>query len=133
MVLFFTIALVISLVGMLSMLSLKRYEITTGRVVFSGLRPIVSTLLSNTLVWLQKILPMLLQNLFVRGISAARTLVHRLVAQSILAFEYVLESVLHTVREKTAPQRHVGEVSAFLREVADHKKKLLGRDRIVKE
>jgi hypothetical protein len=133
MVFFFIIALAVSLVGMVSMISIKRYELTTGKVVFSGLRPVVGMILSNTLVWLQKILPTLVRDWCVRGARALQTLTHRLVAQSVLAFEYVLETVLHTVREKTAPQRQVGEASAFLREVADHKKKLLGRDRVVEE
>lgn len=127
MVLFLTTLLGLSIVGMAAMLFLKRYELTTGRMVLSGVRPVVGTFLSRGLLWIEKILPVLVRSQLSRAVQALRDLVQRLIAQSILMFEHALERLLHTVREKTAPAREPGEASAFLREVADHKKKLLHR------
>lgn len=127
MVLFLTTLLGLSIVGMAAMLWLKRYELTTGRVVLSGIRPVVGTYLSRVFVWIEKILPALVRSQLSQAGQALRILAQRLIAQSILTFEHALERLLHTVREKTAPTREPGEASAFLREVADHKKKLLHR------
>ncbi|MDE1924600.1 MAG: hypothetical protein KGH79_00245 [Patescibacteria group bacterium] len=129
MVLFFTVLLALSIAGMVAMLWLKRYELATGRVVLSGVRPLVGTFVSRTLLWAGKIIPALVREQLARAGQTLRVLAHRFVAQSVLWFERTLEKVLHTVREKTGPPREPGEASAFLREVADHKKKLIHRSR----
>jgi len=51
-------------------------------------------------------------------------LAHRTTAWSVLQVERMLEKTLHTLRHTTAA-RADGEASAFLREVAEHKKSLI--------
>jgi len=123
----FSITLGTSIVGMSLLLILKHMELKTGRVLLGSARPAIGRFFHAGLVWLEHILPALLrQALF----SAGRTLrawVRETIARGIVFFERALEFVLLTVREKTRAPKGTGEVSSFLREVADHKKKLLKR------
>ena len=130
MVLFFTGILALSLIGMLSLLGIKHYELVSGKVVLAPVRPSVGAFLHQMRTWVVHVLPALLSTSLEEMRQWLRAALHRGIAQSILMVEYTLEKVLHIVREKTTPTtRAQGEVSPFLREVADHKKKLMRRSR----
>jgi hypothetical protein len=129
MVLFFTVLLGISLVGMGGLLALKRFEMTTGKVVLEDARPSIGAFFYSILVWVERDLPNLLHYLTGQGLKSGKKLIQRWLAQALLVLEHTLERVLRTLRSTTTPQASMGsgEVSAFLREVAEHKKKLLTR------
>jgi len=127
MALILTISLGFSVMGMLSLLILKRYELDTGKVVFAEARPRVGYYLERAVRLFVSVLPSLIYHALLRAKNAFLFFIHAAVARAALAIEQLLERILHTVREKTSPPRAPGEVSAFLREVADHKKQILHR------
>lgn len=127
MALFFSVTLGISILGLFAILTLKRYELASGKVFLGRARPGVTRVSHNLVLWFEHILPSLVVHM-VRALSAAiRRWLKQVVARTFFLFERGLEALLHTVREKTKPPRGVGQVSAFLREVADHKRELLKR------
>ena len=113
---FFSITLAISIVGLLTLLILKHYEMTTGRVVLGGLRPKIG-----------RGVPGMAHMLTARAVRAARERAQQALARAILFFEYNLERVLHLVRQKSQVSKGEGAASQFLQEVAAHKQKLLRR------
>lgn len=120
-----SITLAISIVGMISLLLLKRYELNSGRIFLGSARPAVGAFFHRKLMWIEYALPGLMRS-GVRALYAnLRILAHRAVAWVVVKVEQGLERALHNVRHKTtlAPRRGE-ETSAFLREVAEHKKKL---------
>jgi hypothetical protein len=125
MVFFFISALGISLIAMVTLLAVKRYELASGRMLFAGVRPKTSAFFQIILQWGQKILPALALRYIERVWMLLRTKTQRAIAYSIVTFERTLESTLSAVRERTQGAHPDLEPSAFLREVADHKKSLL--------
>lgn len=124
MVVFFIITLGLSIVGMLALLGFKRYELASGRVFFSAVRPRVVSSLERGVRLVGETLPARARELARVEGAKLRTRLHVLFARAVLFIEHMLERILHVVRENTEPERVVGEASAFLREVANHKKKL---------
>lgn len=124
MVILFTSALAVSVVAMIALLAAKRYELTTGRVIFAGLRPGMSVFFETTSRWGRKILPALVREQMERGVRLVVARIQLWLAETIVRLEHALESVLSTVRSHTEVPTN-REPSAFLREVADHKKHLL--------
>ena len=127
MVLFFTAGLVLSILGMVGLLGFKRYELVSGTVLFVSVRPAVGHFFKQALWWVEKVLPALVRMYTIRFVRFCRIVLQRGIARSILWLEHILELVLDTVREQTAVTRMPGEASAFLREVAEHKRKLSRR------
>ena len=125
MALFFTITLVLSSLGLVSLLVLKSYEMRTGRLFMGGLRPGLQRSLHGSVLFIEYILPGLARRGFGGVWAAARTVLKNAVARAILFFEGALERMLAFMRDLMQPPRGGGEASAFLREVAEHKKKLL--------
>ncbi|MBY0472730.1 hypothetical protein K2Q00_00380 [Patescibacteria group bacterium] len=125
MVLFFTVLLGISIVGLVSLLAIKRWELRTGNMVLAGVRPHVSQVSHRVLVWIERVLPHLITQLARRGVSEGRVLVHRGAAYSLLWAEQGLERVLANLRGVTERPRSSKEASAFLREIAEHKRQLV--------
>jgi hypothetical protein len=124
---FFSITLAISIVGLVLLLVLKRYEMTTGRVVMGGLRPWVGSFFHHALHFVERGMPALMRSLMGKMLGATRTQARRGFARAILLFEYNLERVLHVVRQKSQARPREGVASEFLQEVAAHKQKLLRR------
>lgn len=123
--LFFTVTLVISIVGMTAILWLKRYELASGRVLFASTRPRLRTFFRQTLFWFERVLPGLLSHEVRRLWNLARSAARAGLARAILLIERWLEEGLRALRQLTAHAPHAkGEASPFLREVAEHKKKL---------
>lgn len=125
MVLFFTILLAISIAGLVSMLMVKRWELRTGSMLLAGTRPHVSQASHRFLVWIERVLPHLISQLAQRGAREGRVLVHRGAAYSLLWAEHMLERVLAKLRGVTEQPRSSKEASAFLREIAEHKRQLV--------
>ena len=103
MALFLTVLLCLSAAGLVVLISVKRWELTTGRVLISKLRPAAARVLGEGLHFVERRAPAALKDL-----------------------ERLLERVLNTLRH-TTHVRGGGEASAFLREVAEHKKSLQER------
>ncbi len=129
MVLFFILALALSIAGMAALIGLKRYELSTGHVLFASARPIVGNFFKQALWWVEKVLPALVRVYTIRALRLSKIVLQRALARSILYVEHTLERVHHTVRERTTTVRAPGEASVFLREVAEHKRKLSSRVR----
>ncbi len=129
MVLLLTITLAVSILGIVSILAVKRWEMETGHVLWAGLRPTVGVFLARSLFWIERRAPRLVRELLRSAGNSLLILMHRLVAKGVLIAERGLERTLHLLRHKTDAPRAQGEASAFLREVAEHKKKLLRRPR----
>ena len=123
MVVFLTALLCISLAGLACVLYAKHWEQTNGKLMMSRVRPKAGEVLGVGLNFVERRAPALLRDAASRAYAAARTLVHRSTAWAVLQVEQMLEKTLHTLRHTTAA-RSEGEASAFLREVAEHKKSL---------
>lgn len=127
MVLFFTATLLLSILGLVSLIALKRWELRTGGVLGGAVRPHVSQFSRTVLVWFERVLPALLRQNAARAGAVLRTALHRGVAQGVLHAEHGLERTLYLLRHTTEEKPMLGEASAFLREVAEHKKQLLAQ------
>lgn len=124
---FFIATLCVSIVGLLTLIGVKRWELSTGRVAMRGVRPAVGGMLAGVMHFIERIAPAMVQHWARRLWGIARVLFHRYVAWSVLWVERFLERTLHRLRHTTNTPRQGGEASAFLVEVAKHKKKLLKR------
>lgn len=128
MTFFLTITLLLSCAGLVVLLALKRYELTSGRLLMSGMRPKVGGVAHAGVMFVESVLPSLVVRWIQQLIVAARALAHKALARGILLFEHVLHRMLVSVRDMTthAPSSG-GPASAFLREVAEHKRTLQRR------
>jgi hypothetical protein len=125
MVLFFTSTLLIAAAGMISLLWLKRYELRTGRVFFAQVRPALGEFFGRGLLWIEGALPAAAGRALRRGWNLLRHLFHAAAALVVIVAEHALERLLQSLRYKTSAPGKSGEASPFLREVAEHKKKIL--------
>ena len=126
MTLFFSVTLAISVVGLVLLLALKRYEMRTGRVLFSTLRPRVRRTLHATVLFVEYILPFLARRSLAKVWSIARSTLLYAIARSTVFVEELLQYILHTIEHTMQPHHTSGRpASAFLEEVAEHKRKLL--------
>src|SRR4051812_24707660 len=93
-----------SLAGMLAMLLFKRYELSSGRILFVGARPVfrrgVYRVLGGVLA-----VPLAIERtgqwLMMHGKARAISLMH----SGARSLEYVLEKVLHRVRQSAPAPR----------------------------
>src|SRR6185437_15803122 len=118
------IMLAVSIVGMFALITVKSYELSTGRLLFGGARPRISRFSARTVFLFGTVLPRFVVWEVRRMYRFFASFAHSAVAHAVLRLERWLESVLTKVRESTDAPRAPGEASAFLREVAEHKKKL---------
>jgi len=121
-VIFFTTTLVISIVGLISLITLKRWEMKTGRILSVAARPKVTQGLTQASVWMEHHAPAFVRHLAARALRFIEVQIHRAVAYGVLVFERLLESTLEVVRYKTQVKHTDATASAFLREVSAHKK-----------
>lgn len=128
MVLFFTVTLLISIAGMGLLLALKHFEMTTGRVVFGGARPQIGAFFHRGLRSVEHSLPAFISALVEKSVALGKRALHYTTAHTILVAERWLEKTLRLLRHTSYPTVGSGKASTFLREVAEHKKKLLKRD-----
>lgn len=122
---FLTIALLVSSLGLVVMLVLKRYELRTGKLVLAAVRPKRGGVAHSGVAFIEHALPSLVARSLARFFLAARAAAKTLLARGILLFEHALQRLLVVVRDMTQPPQGGGPASAFLQEVADHKRKLL--------
>lgn len=128
MVLFLTVVLGVSIVGLFSIITIKRYEMRTGRVVLADVRPAVGHWLGSGLHFVEHHLPRFVWLKLEQAWRYLNRVAHRLVAWGVLHTERGLERTLETLRQRTDVVPHNKEASAFLREVAEHKKSILEGD-----
>ncbi len=137
MVLFFTTTLAVSIVALCALFGVKRWELSTGAVLWSTVRPKIGAFSHHILLWVESILPRLLYVYAKRWARSLRAAAHKLTAFSVLHLERTLERALAFVRHTTSAKPGTVEVSVFLREVSEHKRKILrtkqGRPRAIKE
>jgi len=130
MVLFFTATLLISCVALVLLLALKQWELSTGRIVGSAwIRPQLSRYFHAMSVWIERIIPTLVRMYSKILWRAMLRKVHRITALVVMRAERILEKTLHTLRHTTDVRKGMGEASIFLREVSEHKRKLLRAQR----
>ena len=125
MAIFFTTTLVISMAGMLSLLALKRWETTSGRVLGASLRPAVGAFAHRVLTWFEYVAPALVRQGINGGYRYLRAQLHRLVAFAVLVVEHLLERLLKLLRQRTQLHPSEKNASEFLREVSAHKKEIV--------
>jgi len=123
MVIFFTI-LGVSILGLVSLIAVKRFELATGRILLSNIRPATGYMLGRGLHFVERSAPALVRHGLTRLYAQVRTGLKSLVAWSVFHTERLLEQTLRTLRHTTAA-RGENEASKFLREVAEHKRSLL--------
>lgn len=128
MVIFLTAVLVLSCLAMAGLLYVKHWELNTGHTLFAEQRPKAAQVLHAGVIIIERVIPAAIEkgaaefSVWLRG--SARTGL----ARALAASERALEQALHVLRHKTVPPPTAGgEASAFLREVAEHKKKFLQR------
>lgn len=124
--LFFIVLLCVSALGLIGLISVKHWELTTGRILFSGVRPAAGRALGAGLHFVERRAPAMLKSFARSAYRRLSAMLHLGVAWAVLHAEGALERVLNLLRHTTHPQSS-GEASAFLREVAEHKKSLLER------
>ncbi len=124
MVAFLLTLLLVSIAGLVALIGVKQYEMSSGRVLMGRVRPKVGGWLSEALHVVERGMPGLLRGFARRAYVRAHTALHRFVAWTVIHTERGLEQVLHVLRHTTSAPRQGGEASAFLREVAEHKKSL---------
>ena len=129
MTLFFTATLGISIVGMISLLALKRWEVGSGRVLGGRARPAIGAAAHRALTWVEYVLPGLAAQGAANTRSWMRNVFHRLSALVVVVTERTLERLLRVLRRNTAVPRTDTEASSFLREVSAHKAELLRSSR----
>jgi hypothetical protein len=123
MVTLLTVLLGISIVGLISLVVIKRWELSRGTVVMGRVRPAAGLVLGESLNFIEHHLPALVWRGLRRSFIVVRVLVQRLVAWTVIHIERWLERSLSFLRGATQLPGD-GEVSGFLREVAEHKKAL---------
>ena len=136
MVTFFTVTLLVSIAGMVLLLALKRYELSSGRVLLGSARPAVGNFFHRWLSWIEYVLPGLVRVGARTLYGTARRAWRVWAARLARLLEQGLERALSRVRRSTARPRK-GQSSAFLRQVTEHKKKLQddqpGRSTVLEE
>lgn len=125
MIIFFTTTLIVSIAGMVGLLALKQWELSTGIVLGGRMRPAVGAAIHRALVWVEYVLPGLVKHWWARMWLYAHTTTHRFSALAVVGIERALERSLKLLRRTTTVPRTDTEASAFLREVSAHKKQLL--------
>jgi len=120
----FTALLCLSIVGMLSLLLMKRYELNSGRIFLASARPAIGDFFHRKMMWIEFVLPGLLRVGIKRLFAALQRLLHVWLAFVVVKVEQGLERALRHVRHTTTAPKRGQETSAFFREVAEHKKKL---------
>ncbi len=124
MVFFFTITLIISIAGMSALMVLKQIELSTGVIILARVRPQVNRFFHAVLLIIERSIPALAREAIVAVLKRLRAALQKGLAHGILWFETTLQNLLHQLREKTHPQHHRGEASAFLKEVGEYKKQI---------
>lgn len=125
MVLFFTTTLIISIVGIVLLLALKQWELSTGHVLGGSLRPAVGAAAHRVLSWFEYVLPGLFKQKVKEMYRTLRVITHRVIALVVILTERGLERLLGTIKHNTQIRRTDSEASPFLREVSEHKKALI--------
>jgi hypothetical protein len=123
-IIFFTVTLAVSIAGMISLIALKRYELSSGRVFLGSARPAVGNFFHRGLSWFEYVLPGLVRVGIKRLYGTVRRVLHIWLAWLAVHVEQRLEQALKRVRHSTVGPRPGHKSSAFLRQVAEHKKKL---------
>ncbi len=131
MVLFLAILLYVSLVCMVALVAVKRWELQTGNIVGARIRPAITHVLHSFVYWSKETFPVFVRERFWHTITiVVRDISRHALANGILWVEHTLERTLHAIRQNTAPPpHHEGAASEFLREVTEHKKMLARRSR----
>lgn len=109
---------------MILLLTLKRYELSSGRVILGRARPAVGNFFHRGLSWFEFVLPGLIRVGVRRLYLTLRRVLHVWAARLMVKLEGWLEQALGRVQRTTTPPRQGKQSSAFLREVVEHKKKL---------
>jgi hypothetical protein len=125
MIIFLIITLGVSLVGMTTLLALKRYELATGRVLFWSMRPRLNRLFFALLYFVERRLPRLVREGVESGVAFVRREIHKFIAKVIVFSEFWLQRALDFLHLTTHAPHPTTPASAFLREVAEHKRNLL--------
>ena len=125
MVEFFTATLLLSCVVLVLLLAIKRWELTTGRILGAGFRPHMHLFFHTVSLWIEHILPTLVRVYAKLAWKATLRFVHKITALGVLYVERTLERILRVLQHSTDVKRGMGEASVFLREVSEHKRKLL--------
>ena len=125
MILFFTITLCLSSLGLLLLLSIKRYEMRTSRVLFARARPNISYVLHGIVLFVQHILPFIARRSIAKTFAFMRSSLSRALARLTLYVEVTLKRALTAIQQTMQPRRSGGSASTFLQEVAEHKSRLL--------
>jgi hypothetical protein len=128
MVLALIIALYASVVGMVSLVVIKRWELKSGRMLGSTVRPAIGTFFHTVAVWSAHVAPSVARQ-WAREVGRyVRDVARHGTASAVLWTEKWLEKTLEAIRQKTTPHRLGGTpASAFLLEVAEHKRALARR------
>jgi hypothetical protein len=121
MALFFTLTLLISIVGMITLLAAKRYELNTGKLILAGVRPHISSFFEQAQRFGHTILPDLVRKSVERAVRYMLLKMHEVLARAVANLQRLLDKLIHAAQNRTGP---VGEPSSFLRQVSDHKKNI---------
>jgi hypothetical protein len=126
LVLFLTATLIVSSLCLATLLWLKDWELSTGNMIMSGMRENLSRWSLFSIDFFEHTIPERSQRLWESFMLWLRGSARGALARALLSIEQMLERVLHFLRHGlTAERSNESQVSAFLQEVAEHKKRLI--------
>jgi hypothetical protein len=126
MLLYLTIVLIASSAALALLLYAKHWELTTGRMLLPGVRPHLESASQRMLSAIERHLPMALARMLGRLGLWLRIRARDLLARLIITVETTLQAILDHLKHGLSPSKgsSAAPSSAFLREVAEHKRKL---------
>lgn len=126
MLFFLTSILIFSSLAMMLLLYVKHLEMRSGRLLFAKIRPHVSAASVRLTATVEQHIPVVLERALRYALHWIRVRVRDIVARILLTVEHSLEAMLDGIKHSlTPPHGASGQASsAFLREVAEHKRKL---------
>ena len=122
---FFITTLCISILGLSVLIGVKHWELSNGAMLGGIVRERANRLSHVVLLWVESIIPTLIRIYGKRIWRGTLSLLYHAAALLVVRTEELLDRTLRSLRHSTDARRGMGEASAFLREVAEHKKKLL--------
>jgi hypothetical protein len=131
MLLFLTVVLICSSIAMMLLLYAKHWELTRNRLILASVRPLLSSASSHAIQTVEQRVPLAVRQLGMRIVIWIRLRARDIAARMLIAVEHALEAALVRLKHAFSPAiSSEGASSAFLREVAEHKRKLTRVSRI---
>ena|SRR3989344_6190705 len=126
MLIFLTLVLICSSLAMTLLLYIKHWELRSSKLLFARIRPPIAAASTRLVRTVEHHVPAVVERVLRYVLFWIRVRVRDVVARVLLTVEHSLEAMLDGLKHSLTPPREAGgqASSVFLREVAEHKRKL---------